>query len=74
MQKVLAVTSICFSALTWLGLLLMYTWALTEPGITLVLLLAAGAFVWALVAVVIYLLGRRWRRSEAKVEWAGIRE
>ena len=53
MQKALAVTSIACSALTWLGVLVMYTWTSTESEITFVLLLAAGAFISAIIAVVI---------------------
>jgi hypothetical protein len=48
LSRVLAITSLSFSALTWLGVLVLYASTLTEPGIVLVVVLASAAFLWAL--------------------------
>jgi hypothetical protein len=53
LSRVLAITSLSFSALTWLGVLVLYASTLTEPGIVLVVALASAAFLWALLALVI---------------------
>jgi hypothetical protein len=44
LSRVSAITSLSFSALTWLGVLVLYASTLTEPGIVLVVALASAAF------------------------------
>jgi len=52
-SRVLAVSSVCFSALTWLTVAWVYIWTLTESRVTLVVVLASGACLSALLAVVV---------------------
>jgi hypothetical protein len=52
MPRVLAATSILFSGLTWLSVLVVYAWSATVTTDALMLLLALAAFVLAVLAVV----------------------
>jgi hypothetical protein len=50
--RISAITSLFFSALTWLGVLVAYVWLATWPGDLLVLLLGLAAVVYGLLAVI----------------------